>query len=87
LDKVRMDKVEQIEAVLNLWHQGIGAAEIGRRFGRSRDWTRGIVRRAAAAGDARAKPHRSGNIIGAERPGYQPKTRRFYYEKERRSDL
>ena len=82
-----MNTVEPIEVVLNLWHQGIGAAEIGRRFGRSRDWTRGIVRRAAAAGDAQARPHRSGNIIGAERTGYQPETRRFYYEKERSSDL
>jgi len=82
-----MNTVEQVEAVLNLWHQGLGAAEIGRRFGRSRDWARGIVRRAGEVGDSRAKPHRSGNIIGAERPGYQPKTRRFYYEKEKQSGL
>jgi hypothetical protein len=80
-----MNTAEHIEAVLNLWHQGIGAAEIGRRFGRSRDWARGIVRRAASAGDPRAKPHGSGSIIGAERPDYQPKTRRFYYVKEKRS--
>jgi len=71
---------EDVEVVLDLWRQGFGAAEIGRRFGHNRDWVRRIVRKAAQAGDFRAKPHKSGNVIGAERPGYYPKTRRYYTE-------
>lgn len=78
---------KQVETVLNLWHKGIGAAEIGRRFRQSRDWTRRIVRKAAQAGDPRARPHRSGNIIGAERHGYEPKTRKYYTELEKQKKL
>ena len=78
--------VEPIEIVLNLWHQGIGAAEIGRRFGRSRDWTRGVVRRAAEGGDA-GLDRTEAETSSGQRPDYQPKTRRFYHEKEKQSGL
>jgi len=78
-----MSTFDTTETVLDLWHQGVGAAEIGRRFGQSRDWTRRIIRKAAKAGDSRAKPHRSGNTIGAERTAPAPKTRRHYTELER----
>ena len=71
------------QSVLTLWDKGIGAKEIGRRFGRSRDWVRRIVRKAAKAGDTRAKPRKNGGTIGAERHGYEPKTRRYYYELEK----
>jgi hypothetical protein len=82
-----MIQPDQIETVLDLWHRGIGAAEIGRRFGQSRDWARRIIRKSARDGDPRAKPHRSGNLIGAERPGYEPKTRRHYTELQRQKRL
>lgn len=78
---------DQIEMALNLWHSGVGAAEIGRQFDQSRDWTRRIVRKAAIAGDCRARPHGSGNKIGAERIGYVPKTRKYYSELERQRKL
>src|SRR6202035_4234819 len=54
------------ESVLTLWDEGIGAKEIGRRFGRSRDWVRRIVRKAAKAGDTRAMPHEIGGTLGPE---------------------
>lgn len=66
-----MKNSEKTEEVLNLWHLGVGAAEIGRRFNQNRDWARRIVRKAAKANDHRAKQHTSGNIIGAEREGRQ----------------
>lgn len=82
-----MKTTDQIETVLDLWARGVGAAEIGRRFGQNRDWTRRIIRNAAKSGDDRAKQHRSGNVIGAERPGYIPKTRKYYTEIERQKKL
>jgi hypothetical protein len=79
-----MPPQEQIEDVLNLWQEGMSAAEIGKRYGQSRDWARRIVRKAAKAGDPRAVAHLWGRI-GAERKNYRPKTRQYYYEIEKRT--
>lgn len=82
-----MGAPDYTEVVLELWQQGVGAVVIGRRFGQNRDWARRIVRKAAKSGDHRAKPHRSGNVIGAERHGYEPKTRKHYTELEKQKKL
>jgi transposase len=58
-----MPPQEQIEDVLNLWQEGMSAAEIGKRYGQSRDWARRIVRKAAKAGDPRAVAHLWGRIF------------------------
>jgi hypothetical protein len=71
------------EEVLDLWQARVSAAAIGKRYGKNRDWVRGIVRRAAAAGDERAISHGRSGPIGAERQGYTPKTRSHYYEIEK----
>lgn len=78
-----MTNPDEADGVLDLWRSGLSAVAIGKRYGQNRDWVRGILRRAAAAGDERAISHGKSGPIGAERQGYSPKTRSHYYEIEK----